>query len=115
MVIKSNGGKMKRLLFLSLMWIGTALGAEKTEPQSILRVNGTGKVSIKATIADIRLGVELEGKKSQDVQNQLSENLNQLTSRLKKASLIKLETSSFTVYPEYNDQTPRAIKGYRGD
>lgn len=105
---------MKRIIFLSLMLMGS-LGAEDREQQSILHVNGTGKVLIKATLADIRLGVEVEGKKSIEVQNTLSENLNKLTAALKKASLLKLETSSFTVHPEYSDQAPRTIKGYRGD
>lgn len=103
---------MKRIIFGSLLF-ALPLIAE-LEPRPTLHVNGIGKVAIKATLADIRLGVEVEGKKSIDVQNQLSEALNRLNLGLKKASPDKLETSSFTVHPEYNDQTPRQIKGYRG-
>lgn len=102
---------MKKVLFLSCLFI-SAFAADESPP--LLHVNGVGKVFIKATLADVRLGVEVEGKTSADVQNALSKRLNQLIEALKKASPQRLETSSFTVYPEYTDQAPRQIKSYRG-
>lgn len=103
---------MKKLLLISCLFVNLLTAEENT---SLLHVNGVGKVFIKATLADVRLGVEVEGKSSADVQNNLSKRINQLIEALKKASPLKLETSSFTVYPEYTDQAPRQIKSYRGN
>lgn len=103
---------MKKILLISCLFASLLAAEEKS---SLLHVNGVGKVFIKATLADVRLGVEVEGKSSADVQNSLSQRINQLMEALKNASPIKLETTSFTVYPEYNDQAPRQIKGYRGN
>lgn len=85
------------------------------EESHLLKVNGTGIVFIKATLADVRLGVEVEGKNSANVQSDLAGKLNRLTSGLKKGNLEKLETTSLSVFPLYTDQHPSEIKGYRGN
>lgn len=102
---------MKKFFLLSSVFI-SLLGASEKPP--LLHVHGTGKVFIKTTLANARLGIEVEGKSSTDVQNNLSQQMNQLIEALKKANPLKLETSSFTVYPEYTDSMPRQIKSYRG-
>lgn len=101
---------MKKIFLALLISGGSLIGTEPT-----LHVNGTGKVWIKATLADVRLGIEVEGKTSTQVQNDLARAMNSATAALKKASPLKLETSSFNTFPEYSDQTPHQIKGYRGN
>lgn len=99
----------KILLFISFICLPLI-----AENESRLHTRGTGKVFIKTERADIRLGIELEGKTSNGVQDELAKNYNKLVEALKKASPLKLETSSYTVYPEYTDHAPRQIKSYRG-
>lgn len=85
------------------------------EDSQILNVTGTGEVFIQATLADIRIGVEVEGKNSASVQNDLASRLNRLTTGLKKENLQKLETTSLSVFPLYTDGHPSEIRGYRGN
>lgn len=92
-----------------------SLMADHIEESQILKVTGTGQVHIKATLADIRVGIEVEGKNSATVQNDISSRLNQLTSGLKKGNPEKLETTSLSVFPLYTDQHPSEIRGYRGN
>ena len=101
---------MKKFCLALFISMGTLCAIEPT-----LHVNGTGKVWIKATLADIRLGIEVEGKNSSQVQNDLARAMNSATAALKKVSPLKLETSSFNTFPEYSDQSPHQIKGYRGN
>lgn len=98
-------------MILSLLVLGF-FSLNATEPSFLLHVNGDGKVLVKATQSEIRVGIEVEGKTSNGVQNELSEKMNRLIEQLKKE---KIETSSFAVYPEYSSQTPPQIKGYRGN
>lgn len=101
---------MKKICLALLISIGTLSATDST-----LHVNGTGKVWIKATLADVRLGIEVEGKTSTQVQNDLARAMNSATAALKKMAPPRLETSSFNTFPEYSDQTPHQIKGYRGN
>ena len=101
---------MKNIFLALVIGTGSLFASEPT-----LHVNGTGKVWIKATLADIRLGIEVEGKNGLQVQNDLSRAMNHATDALKKAYLLKLETTSFHTFPEYSDQSPPQIKGYRGN
>lgn len=101
---------MRKICLTLLFGMGTLYASEPT-----LHVNGMGKVWIKATLADVRLGIEVEGKNSSQVQNDLARAMNNATAALKKVSPLKLETSSFNTFPEYSDQSPHQIKGYRGN
>lgn len=98
------------LIVLSAMPLLALFGQDS----HLLHVKGAGKIAIPATLAEIRLGVEIEGKNSQQLQTQLSENLNGITEAFKKESGLKWETTYFNVSPEYNEGQPRQIKGYRG-
>lgn len=85
------------------------------ENAPLLHAQGTGKVLVKTTLADLRLGVEVEGKNNAGVEKELSDRMNQLTVLLKKYAPLALDVSSFSVYPEYSDEKPPRIKGYRGN
>lgn len=100
--------------FFIFMVLAQILMAEKEESQ-ILKVTGIGQVFIKATLADIRIGIEVEGKNSASVQNDIAIRLNRLTAGLKKENPDKLETTSLSVFPLYTDQHPSEIRGYRGN
>jgi uncharacterized protein len=85
------------------------------EESQILKVTGSGQVFIQASLADIRIGIEVEGKNSAAVQNDLASKLNRLTNGLKKEKLDKLETTSLSVFPLYTERQPTEIRGYRGN
>ena len=84
------------------------------EEHRLLSTSGSGKVVLEASIADIRLGVEVEDKTAEATQNELSKRLNNLYALLKKTDHLELNTSLFSVYPEYSNQNPPEIRGYRG-
>lgn len=103
---------MKKFLLSFSLFMGV-LVAEENPP--LLHVNGVGKVFIKATLAEVRLAIEIEAKSSTEVQNSLSARMNPLVEALKKANPVKLTTTSFSIYPEYTAQSPPQIKSYRGN
>ena len=84
------------------------------EELRLLSTSGSGKVVLEATIADVRLGVEVEEKTAEAAQNELSKRLNSLYALLKKTDHLELNTTLFSVYPEYSNQNPPEIRSYRG-
>lgn len=88
--------------------------SEGSLEEKILQVTGTASVSVNATIAEVHFNVEVEDKKSSLAQKTLSERINHLVEVLKQESPDKLSTSSFSIFPEYSNQTPPEIRSYRG-
>lgn len=79
-----------------------------------LTVTGVGRVLVKATISEVRLGIEIEGKTSSEVQQAVAARLSPLLEKLKSMQVDKLQTSVVNVYSQYNNETPPALTGYRG-
>jgi uncharacterized protein YggE len=104
---------MKKFMLVLMAW-SLPLFADREFQEHILQVSGRGEVRIRATVADIRLGVEVEAKRSQEAQAQLSSRVNQLLNALRKEPVERLETALFTVTPEYSNTHPPEIKGFRG-
>lgn len=67
------------------------------DQRSILSVSGLASTSLETTIAEIRLGVEVEGKRADAVEGELSTKMNTLLTALKEKKVQKIERSSF--YP----------------
>lgn len=84
------------------------------EERRLLSTTGSGKVVLEATIAEVRIGVEVEGKSAEAAQNDLGGRMNGLYKLMKNKELSNLNTTLFTVYPEYSNQNPPEIRGYRG-
>lgn len=99
--------KLFFVLFLSL----AASVVAKENTSQILQVSGIGKMHIPTTLAEVHLGIELEGKNSAELQDLLAKKTNVVVNGLKPESV---ETTSFRVYPEYSQTSPPQIKGYRG-
>lgn len=96
------------LIFLSF----SLVCAEEKERE--IKVNGIGKMSVKADIADVRLGIEVEEKTAQDVERALSSQMPSLLDSLKDEKIEKLETGMLEIHPEYTQSSPPEIKSYRG-
>lgn len=84
------------------------------DQRSLLSVNGQATTSLETTVAEIRFGVEVEGKKADAVEADLSTRMNALLAALKNKNVQKIERSSFSIQPEYSNQNPPEIKNYRG-
>lgn len=82
--------------------------------EKILKITGSGKVMVKANIADVRIGIEEEGKTALIVQTALAEKLPKILESLKSPQIEKLETGAMMLSPEYTNGNPPEIKGYRG-
>lgn len=102
---------MTRWLFIPLLILNMHVTAEI---QPSLTVTGIGKTLVKATITDIRVGLEVEGTTIKEVQERLASRLDPLLDAIKKKQPQKLETSSMSIIPEYNKNNPPQIVGYRG-
>ncbi|MGK5594044.1 MAG: SIMPL domain-containing protein [Parachlamydiaceae bacterium] len=100
-----------RWFFLLIFPFSLVLGEDSDHE---LKVHGIGKMMLKTNIADIKMGIEVEGKTTKQVENELASLLENLVSRLQKEQLDKLETGALEVYPEYTQSSPPEIKSYRG-
>lgn len=102
---------MKKLVTsLALMIIPHLCIAANNE----LVVTGTGKTPVKATIADVKIGIEAEGKTSGEVQQSVSARLKPALEQLKSTQVEKLQTSVVNVYSILNPANPSTVSGYRG-
>lgn len=79
-----------------------------------LIVTGTGKTPVKATIANVKIGIEAEGKSSGEVQQSISARLKPALEQLKTTQAEKLQTSVVNVYSILNPANPSTVSGYRG-
>src|ERR1700728_612033 len=100
-----------KLCLLSWMIISSAF-ADEAPP--LLTVMGQGKTTVKATLADIRMGIEVDGKTAVEVQQALADRLKPVLDAVKRLKQEKVETSSMNIIPEYNKNEPPQIVGYRG-
>jgi hypothetical protein len=82
----------------------------------ILSVSGRGVVNIPKTISQVRLGVEVQGKTSATVQQQVAERSQAVVELLKSRKEVeKLETTGIRLNPNYSYKDGRqTITGYTG-
>lgn len=98
---------------LSLSACQSAPTLEKL-PRS-LTVSGKGDVSIPTTITQALLGVEVQGKTSQEVQQQVAQRSSAVVKLLKSRQVEKLKTTGITLAPNYSFKDGRqTLNGYIG-
>lgn len=105
---------MKRILYSLALLSAPLLSANETPLVPFLSVAGQGKTSVKATLAEVRVGIEVESKTAVEAQKALASSLHPVLDALKKLDPEKLETGSLNIYPAYNEAKPSQIVGYRG-
>ncbi len=80
-----------------------------------LTVAGKGKVTIPTTMTQVRLGVEIQGKTAQQMQQQVAQRSQAVVELLKSRQVDKLETTGINLNPNYNYQGGKqTINGYSG-
>ncbi|KAF3362788.1 hypothetical protein PHSC3_000647 [Chlamydiales bacterium STE3] len=100
-----------RMIMVCVLTFTVCLGEEK---QRELKVNGIGKMAVKADVAEIRLGIEVEASSAKDVEEALSQHIPLLLESLTVEKVEKLETGMLDIHPEYTESSPPQIKSYRG-
>ncbi|PSB00879.1 SIMPL domain-containing protein [Merismopedia glauca] len=79
----------------------------------ILSVSGKGKEEIPATIAQVQLGVEVQGKTAKVAQQEAAKRSNAVVSLLRSRQVEKLQTTGISLNPIYNYQNnTQRITGY---
>lgn len=104
---------MKKGFFLLCLFalVATDVNAEEAR---LIKVTGFGKVEVKADIADVVVGLEIEGKTALVVQNQLAEKFPPILDSLTSKDRLKMDAGVIEIYPEYTNENPPVIKSYRG-
>jgi uncharacterized protein YggE len=67
-----------------------------------LTVTGQGTESIPATLAQVRLGVEVQGRTASEVQREIAERSSTVVSFLQSQDVEKLHTTGIYLYPQYD-------------
>lgn len=79
----------------------------------VLTVTGQGKETIPATLAEINLGVESQGKTAEVVQQEVAQRSAAVVSLLKSRQVEKLQTSGISLRPDYSfENNVQRLKGY---
>jgi hypothetical protein len=78
-----------------------------------LSVSGKGKEEIPATIAQVQLGVEVQGKTAKAAQEEAAKRSNAVVALLRSRKVEKLQTTGISLNPIYNYQNnTQRITGY---
>lgn len=110
------------VIFLTLSFLSMAVSSPtiaQPQPTSTsirtLTVTGKGEESIPTTISKINLGVEVQGKASQTVQQELARRSAAVVQLLRTRNVEKLETTSIQLNPVYSYENNRQrLTGYIG-
>ena len=113
------------LLFLSIISLTACQSASSQQniagfPNStsrIVTVSGRGLVHIPKTISQVRLGVEIQGKTSTEVKQQIAKRSSAVVELLKSRQEVeKLETTGINLTPNYSYKNGKqSITGYSGN
>lgn len=89
--------------------------ATLASPPRTLTVSGQGEVAIPTTMTQVRLGVEIQGKTAQEVQQQVAKRSQVVVKLLQSRQVEKLETTGISLNPIYSYKDGKqSINGYSG-
>lgn len=87
--------------------------AEEKEILRTLTVTGRGEETIPTTLSKVSLGVQVEGKTANSVQQEAARKSNAVVALLKSRNVEKLETTGIRLNPRYSyKDNVRKIEGY---
>jgi hypothetical protein len=90
-----------------------ALAQEKERMLRTLTVNGRAMETIPTTVSQVSLGVEVQGKTAQEVQQEAARRSSAVVALLKSRNVEKLQTTGITLNPVYSyDNKVQRITGY---
>lgn len=80
-----------------------------------LTVSGSGVERIATTMSQIQLGVEIQGKTAQEVQEELARRSSAVVELLRSRNVEKLQTTGIQLNPVYSyEDNVQRLKGYSG-
>nr|WP_211175984.1 SIMPL domain-containing protein [Brasilonema sp. UFV-L1] len=90
-----------------------ALAQQKERMLRTLTVNGRAMEAIPTTLSQVSLGVEVQGKTAQQVQQEAARKSSAVVALLKSRNVDKLQTTGISLNPIYNyDNKVQRITGY---
>lgn len=118
----TNWDRLKTLcLILGLFGLTSCQSVPtNAQPQNLaashtLTVAGKGTINIPTTMTQVRLGVEVQGKTAQAVQQQVAKRSQTVVELLKARKVEKLETTGINLNPNYSFKDGKQnITGYSG-
>ncbi len=106
--------KLAKLLLVLTLVMSTSAFAHDIDTRNILTVVGQGKAKIMAATADVQLGLEVQGKTAQEVQQALARQIDPVIEFLKREKVDRLQTGTINISPQYSRDTPSYVVGYTG-
>lgn len=99
---------MKRFTIFALAFLMclTFTNSVLAAPEKLLRtitVNGQGVERIPTTLAEVNLGVEIQGKTAQAVQQETAKRSSSVVAFLRSRQVERLETTGISLSPNYDD------------
>ncbi len=100
-------------LLLFVTFVQPGLAQEKEKLWRTLTVSGRGMETIPTTLSEVNLGVEVQGKTAQEVQQEAARRSSAVVALLKNRNVDKLQTTGIRLNPvySYKDNVQR-ITGY---
>ncbi|MFP4134398.1 MAG: SIMPL domain-containing protein [Halothece sp.] len=107
---------------LMILLAGSLINSHSTSPSvaqngdlRTLTVTGTGKIAIKTTLTDVRLGVEVEEETAREAQEEVARRSTAVVELLQEREVEKLETTGIRLQPRYrHSDGERRLIGYQG-
>lgn len=102
------------LILVSLAWTSPAL-AQEALMRRTLTVTGRGVENVQTTKAEVRLGVEAQGKTASEVQQAVARRSSAVVNLLRSRNVERLETTGISLNPNYNyENGKQQLVGYIG-
>jgi uncharacterized protein YggE len=100
-------------LLLCMSFTQPSLAEEKERMYRTLTVSGRGVESIATTLSQVNVGVEVQGKSVQEVQQEAARKSSAVVTLLKSRNVEKLQTTGINLNPIYNyTNNTQKITGY---
>jgi hypothetical protein len=116
-VVPALGLLTAGVVSLSLMFPFAAISQERGDHRiyRTLTVSGQGTENIQATLAQVQLGVETQGKEPQKVQQEVAQRSAAVMNFLKSRGVEKLRTTGINLNPIYSyANNKQTLTGYQG-
>ena len=100
----------------ALVIIAPLTGSTNPNTAPILEVTGQGKVSVPTTLTEVQLGIQVQGKTSTEVQEEVAQRSAEVVDVLQKLGAQELQTTSIQLNPvyKYDKDGNQTLIGFKG-
>jgi hypothetical protein len=115
---RSQVGQQLQTVVLVVGIVVMGMGNSAMAQERLLRtltVSGSGVERIATTMSQVQLGVEIQGKTAQEVQEELARRSSAVVQLLRSRNVEKLQTTGIQLNPVYSyEDNVQRLKGYSG-